>query len=165
MLAILILHIFENQLKAKLTLKPGMKVLSVGCGIGGGECRLHQMFGVHVHGLDLSQNMLAVARQRAAEMNITSGVEFEFGNVLIRDFEEGTFDVVYTRDCIIHIREKDALFERFYKWLKPGGQLLISGKQKNLKFSKILKIQIILAALMKKNQKSSGLIWLTENTI
>ena len=105
-----------------------MKVLSVGCGIGGGECRLHQMFGVHVHGLDLSQNMLAVARQRAAEMNITSGVEFEFGNVLIRDFEEGTFDVVYTRDCIIHIREKDALFERFYKWLKPGGQLLISGR-------------------------------------
>ena len=127
----LILRIFENQLKAKLTLKPGMKVLSVGCGIGGGECRLHQMFGVQVHGLDLSQNMLAVARQRAAEMNITSGVEFEFGNVLIRDFEEGSFDVVYTRDCIIHIREKDALFQRFYKWLKPGGQLLISGKQKN----------------------------------
>ena len=84
----LILRIFENQLKAKLTLKPGMKVLSVGCGIGGGECRLHQMFGVHVHGLDLSQN---------------------------------------TRDCIIHIRDKDALFQRFYKWLKPGGQLLISG--------------------------------------
>ena len=113
-----------------------MKVLSVGCGIGGGECRLHQMFGVHVHGLDLSQNMLAVARQRAAEMNITSGVEFEFGNVLIRDFEEGTFDVVYTRDCIIHIREKDALFQRFYKWLKPGGQLLISGKQKKSKIFK-----------------------------
>jgi len=115
-----------EKVQAKLTLKPGMKVLSVGCGIGGGECRLHQMFGVHVHGLDLSQNMLAVARQRAAEMNITSGVEFEFGNVLIRDFEEGSFDVVYTRDCIIHIREKDALFQRFYKWLKPGGQLLIS---------------------------------------
>ena len=164
--------LFENQLKAKLTLKPGMKVLSVGCGIGGGECRLHQMFGVHVHGLDLSQNMLAVARQRAAEMNITSGVEFEFGNVLIRDFEEGSFDVVYTRDCIIHIREKDALFQRFYKWLKPGGQLLISGKQKNdffkifhKKFGQKLKIQIILAALMKKSQKSSGLIWLTENMI
>ena len=117
-----------EKVQAKLTLKPGMKVLSVGCGIGGGECRLHQTFGVQVHGLDLSQNMLAVARQRAAEMNITSGVEFEFGNVLIRDFEEGTFDVVYTRDCIIHIREKKALFERFYKWLKPGGQLLISGK-------------------------------------
>ena len=44
----------------------------------------------------------------------------------VRDFEEGTFDAVYSRDCIIHIREKKNLFERFYKWLKPGGQLLIS---------------------------------------
>ena len=44
----------------------------------------------------------------------------------VRDFEEGTFDAVYSRDCIIHIREKKNLFERFFKWLKPGGQLLIS---------------------------------------
>lgn len=115
-----------EKVQSKLTLQPGMRVLSVGCGIGGGECRLHTMFGVEVHGLDLSHNMLAVARQRAAEMNITSGVTFEHGNVLIRDFQEGEFDVVYTRDCIIHIREKKELFERFFKWLKPGGQLLIS---------------------------------------
>ena len=73
--------------------------------------------------------MLAVARMRAAELGIGDDqVHFEHGNVLVRDFDEGSFDVVYTRDCIIHIREKKALFERFYKWLKPGGQLLVSGK-------------------------------------
>ena len=85
-------------------------------------------FGVTVHGLDLSHNMLTVARKRAKELGVTDGVQFEHGNVLVRDFEEGTFDVVYSRDCIIHIREKKNLMERFYKWLKPGGQLLISGE-------------------------------------
>ena len=85
-------------------------------------------FGVTVHGLDLSHNMLSVARERAKELGVTDGVKFEHGNVLVRDFEEGTFDVVYSRDCIIHIREKKNLMERFYKWLKPGGQLLISGE-------------------------------------
>ena len=72
--------------------------------------------------------MLAVARERAKELGVTEGVQFEHGNVLVRDFEEASFDVVYTRDCIIHIREKKNLMERFYKWLKPGGQLLISGE-------------------------------------
>ena len=87
------------------------------------------MYGVTVHGLDLSHNMLAVARMRAEELDIgDEQVHFEHGNVLVREFDEASFDVIYTRDCIIHIREKKALFERFYKWLKPGGQLLVSGK-------------------------------------
>merc|ERR1712176_343693 len=116
-----------EKVQEKVKLEKGMKVLSVGCGIGGGECRMHKTYGVTVHGLDLSHNMLAVARLRAAEMGITEeSVKFEHGNVLVRDFKEGSFDVVYSRDCIIHIREKKLLFERFYKWLKPGGQLLVS---------------------------------------
>ena len=41
-----------------------------------------QKYGVKVHGLDLSHNMLAVARQRADELDATEGVTFEHGNVL-----------------------------------------------------------------------------------
>lgn len=63
---------------------------------------------------------------RTKEANVTEGVTFEHANVLIRDFQEGEFDVIYSRDCIIHIREKAALFERFFRWLKPGGRLVIS---------------------------------------
>jgi len=57
---------------------------------------------------------------------VTDGLTFEFANALVKDFEPESFDVVYSRDCIIHIREKAALFERFFKWLKPGGKLMIS---------------------------------------
>jgi len=43
-----------------------------------------------------------------------------------KEYPEGTFDVIYSRDTILHIQDKPALFQKFYKWLKPGGRLLIS---------------------------------------
>merc|ERR1712176_369765 len=51
-----------KEVVAKIGLKKGDQVLSVGCGIGGGECYMHKEYGVTVHGIDLSRNMLAVAR-------------------------------------------------------------------------------------------------------
>jgi len=114
-----------KEIVSKLNLKAGEKVLSVGCGIGGGELYMKQQYGANVHGIDLSKNMLSVARLRAAEANVDD-IQFEFANVLIKDFPAASFDVIYSRDCIIHIREKKELFERFFRWLKPGGRLMIS---------------------------------------
>jgi len=37
-------------------------VLSVGCGIGGGEIYMNKNYGAIVHGIDLSTNMLSIAR-------------------------------------------------------------------------------------------------------
>jgi len=115
-----------EKIVGNMNLKKGEKVLSVGCGIGGGEIHMVKTYGVKVHAIDLSHNMLSVGRQRAAENEISDEITFEHANALIRDFEEGEFDVIYSRDCIIHIREKADLFARFFKWLKPGGRLVIS---------------------------------------
>ncbi|XP_072350930.1 uncharacterized protein [Scyliorhinus torazame] len=41
-------------------------------------------------------------------------------------FEENSFDVIYTRDTILHIADKEELFRKFHVWLKPGGKLLIT---------------------------------------
>ena len=51
--------------------------------------------------------------------------------ITVLDFPAASFDVIYSRDCIIHIREKKELFERFFRWLKPGGRLMISGNLKH----------------------------------
>merc|ERR1712048_1154040 len=123
-----------KEIVGKMNLKSGEKVLSVGCGIGGGERYMHTEFGCIVHGIDLSHNMLNVARLRTQEDGITEGVTFEHANVLVKDFPEESFYVIYSRDCIIHIREKHELFSRFYKWLKPGGRIMISGRNKTLHF-------------------------------
>ncbi|XP_077434010.1 phosphoethanolamine methyltransferase isoform X2 [Vanacampus margaritifer] len=108
-----------------LNLQPGQKVLDVGCGIGGGDFYMAKTFGVEVLGLDLSENMVDIAMERALAERLPS-VEFEIADATKRTFPEVSFDVIYSRDTILHITDKLALFKRFHSWLKPGGQLLIS---------------------------------------
>nr|XP_040031376.1 phosphoethanolamine methyltransferase [Gasterosteus aculeatus aculeatus] len=109
----------------RLNLKPGQKVLDVGCGIGGGDFYMAKTFGVAVLGIDLSENMVDIAMERAIAEKMPS-VQFEVADATRRSFPEGSFDVIYSRDTILHIDDKLALFKRFHSWLKPGGKLLIS---------------------------------------
>ncbi|XP_036403617.1 phosphoethanolamine methyltransferase [Megalops cyprinoides] len=108
-----------------LNLSPGQKVLDVGCGIGGGDFYMARTFGVEVHGMDLSSNMVEIAMERAVKENLPL-VQFEVADATKRVFAEGSFDVVYSRDTILHIADKLELFKHFYSWLKPGGKVLIS---------------------------------------
>nr|XP_056709409.1 uncharacterized protein LOC130480808 [Euleptes europaea] len=114
-----------KELLSMLALKPGQKVLDVGCGLGGSDFHMAKEFGVEVLGLDLSHNMVQLALERAQREN-ESLVQFEVGDATRRVFPEGSFDVVYSRDTFLHVADKSALFQRFLLWLKPGGQLLIS---------------------------------------
>ncbi len=77
--------------------------------------------------IDLSVNMLNIAKERLItekqtfHPNVT--VEFEMCDATTRKFQENSFDVIYSRDCILHIYNKLELFKNFQKWLKPGGVL------------------------------------------
>lgn len=108
-----------------LNLQPGQLVLDVGCGIGGGDFYMAENFGTQVLGIDLSQNMISFARAQSAAID-SSSVKFEVQDCTKVEFPDASFDVIYSRDTILHIQDKRALFARFYKWLKPGGRVLIS---------------------------------------
>lgn len=113
-----------KEFVAMLDLKPGQKVLDVGCGIGGGDFYMAENFDVDVIGIDLSVNMIAFALERA--IGLKCSVEFEVADCTKKSYPDNTFDVIYSRDTILHIQDKPALFKTFYKWLKPGGKVLIS---------------------------------------
>ncbi|XP_060742483.1 phosphoethanolamine methyltransferase isoform X2 [Tachysurus vachellii] len=108
-----------------LNLKPGQRVLDVGCGIGGGDFYMAKTFGVEVLGMDLSSNMVDIAMERAVSEKLPS-VQFEVSDATKRTFPDSSFDVVYSRDSILHISDKLKLFRNFHSWLKPGGKVLIS---------------------------------------
>ncbi|XP_077143573.1 uncharacterized protein LOC143806664 isoform X1 [Ranitomeya variabilis] len=110
---------------AMLNLVPGQRVIDVGCGIGGGDFYMAKTYGVDILGMDLSSNMVEIAMERAI-MEKTPKVQFEIGDATRRIFTDASFDVVYSRDTILHINDKGALFRKFFSWLKPGGKLLIT---------------------------------------
>ncbi|XP_030493558.2 phosphoethanolamine N-methyltransferase 2 isoform X1 [Cannabis sativa] len=108
----------------KLELKPGQRVLDVGCGIGGGDFYMAENFDVEVVGIDLSVNMISLALERATGLKCS--VEFEVADCTKKTYPHNSFDVIYSRDTILHIQDKSTLFKSFFKWLKPGGKVLIS---------------------------------------
>ncbi|GFQ07279.1 phosphoethanolamine n-methyltransferase [Phtheirospermum japonicum] len=118
-----------KEFVAKLDLKPGQKVLDVGCGIGGGDFYMADKYDVHVVAIDLSINMISFALERA--IGLKCAVEFEVADCTKKEYPDGSFDVIYSRDTILHIHDKPALFRSFYKWLKPGGKVLISDYCRN----------------------------------
>jgi len=110
---------------AQLDLKPGDTVLDIGCGIGGNSFQIAREYGAHVMGVDLSSNMVTIACDRACLRRDTR-VRFLIADITKFDFPPNTFEVVYSRDCIIHIPDKRDLFTKIFKWLKPNGKLLIT---------------------------------------
>ena len=85
-------------------------------------------YGVDVFGVDLSTNMVGLANNYRREMppEIAHRVQFHVDDATTMPYPEQFYDVVYSRDTILHIKDKKELFEKFFKSLKPGGLLFIS---------------------------------------
>lgn len=110
-----------------IDLKPNMRVLDVGCSIGGGDFLMSQLYGVEVFGLDLSSNAIGICWDRAQNYkNKQLKVRFEIGDVSKQDYPNGYFDVIYSRDSLLHIHNKKSIFNKFKSWLKPGGKIFFT---------------------------------------
>merc|ERR1712051_584420 len=110
------------------SLKPHDKILDVGCGIGGSAFYMAKRFGVQVYGYDLSVNMINIANDLGMEQkaNVKHAVQFYVEDATLMDYPDQFYDMVYSRDTILHIKDKKALFEMFYRTLKPGGKVVIT---------------------------------------
>lgn len=109
-----------------LRLQPDQSVLDVGCGVGGGAVYMARTYGCYVYGIDLSVNMVLTALEKAAATGNGDKISFEVSDATKRDFPDESFDAIFSRDALVHIEDKAALFARFYKVLKAGGRILIS---------------------------------------
>jgi phosphoethanolamine N-methyltransferase len=116
-----------DDLCAKLgkALRPGVSVLDVGSGIGGAAFHLAKNFGARVTGIDLAPEMIAIAHERARQWGAPEGVQFIVGDVLTAGLP-APFDVVWSRDALMHIHDKRRLFTRLLSLLAPGGSLVVT---------------------------------------
>ncbi len=112
---------FGRRLLTAAVLKPGERVLDVGCGNGALSLEAAGAVGSgRVTGLDLSAPMLAVARQRADERGID--VSFVQGDAQTASFDE-PFDVVVSRFGVMFFDDPEAAFANLRTATGPGGRL------------------------------------------
>ena len=109
------------RLAQQLDLKPGQRILEIGCGWGGFAEIAAAEFGCTVIGLTLSTEQAAFARQRMARTGLSEQVE-----IRIQDYRdvEGTFDHVVSIEMFEAVGEKfwPTYLDTLTRRLKPGGR-------------------------------------------
>jgi cyclopropane-fatty-acyl-phospholipid synthase len=108
----------------KLGLRPGQRLLDVGCGWGSMAVHAAREHGVSVVGVTLSQEQAAYARKRVADEGLTDRVEIRVQDY--RDVTDGPYDAVSSIGMAEHVGAKRYLeyAEDLHALLKPGGRLL-----------------------------------------
>jgi phosphoethanolamine N-methyltransferase len=107
------------------SLHPGVRVLDVGSGIGGAAFHLARVFGARVTGIDLAEEMVAIALERAGQLGLEGEVRFILGDVLETPLPE-KFDIIWSRDALMHVPDKACLFARLFDLLADGGRIAIT---------------------------------------
>ena len=112
------------HIAAKLDLKPGQRVLDIGCGWGGMARYLHKVSGAEVVGVTLSEEQLKYARAKAAEMGIADKVTFELIDYrsLTGQFDRIVSVGMFEHVGLPHFRE---YFDTVERLLKPDGVALV----------------------------------------
>ena len=112
----------------KLMLKPGEQFLDIGCGWGALVLHAAKHYGVIAHGVTLSQQQLALARQRIAQAGLENSVTVDLCDY--RDVKgDGYFDKVASVGMFEHVGLKNLpiYFSCIHQLLKPGGLFLNHG--------------------------------------
>lgn len=113
------------QQKLQLTrehLRPHMKVLEIGCGTGT-TALAHAPYVNHILAIDFSENMISIARSKAANMG---NVTFETGTADTLSLPDGSLDVVMAFSFLHLVENKEAVIEKAFNLLKPGGLFVSS---------------------------------------
>ncbi len=104
----------------------GNKVLDVGFGTGGPAIALAREHGARVVGIDVEAQLRERAVRNIEQAGIAGQVELEIVEPGTWPFADDSFDVVFSKDSMIHIDDKAALFRDVMRVLKPGGAFVAS---------------------------------------
>jgi SAM-dependent methyltransferase len=99
----------------------GLKVLDIGCGTGGPAQVLARDKGAKVTGIDVEPQIVARAKSLAEPAGLSGALGFRLVEPGPLPFPDAAFDVVFSKDALLHIPDKAALYREILRVLKPGG--------------------------------------------
>jgi ubiquinone/menaquinone biosynthesis C-methylase UbiE len=112
---------WREVLLPELPPAPG-RVADLGCGTGSITVLLAQA-GYDVHGVDLSEGMVAAAKAKVVSARVSA--EVVQGDAAFPPFEPVSFDVVFARHVLWALPAPEAALPRWTRLLRPGGRLVL----------------------------------------
>ena len=105
----------------------GRKVLDIGCGLGAIDMLLVEKHdAAEVTGIDVQEKLLDKAIQLASDKRLSSKIKFQLVEPGPLPFPTETFDIVFSKDALIHIPDKANLYSEIYRVLRRGGLFIAS---------------------------------------
>lgn len=104
--------------------KPDWSVLEFGCGTGG-TAIIHAPFVKHIRAIDISSEMIKIAKSKAEAQNIDN-VTFEQLTIEELEAGDGSYDAVLGLSILHLLDNKEVAIAKVYKMLKPGGIFVTS---------------------------------------
>jgi arsenite methyltransferase len=102
-------------------IRPEMRVLDVGCGIGKTACFLTKRHGCHVVGVDLSARMIGWAEETGRQEGVANRVEFRVADARDLPFEDESFDVVISESVLSFVSDRRKALREYLRVTRPAG--------------------------------------------
>ncbi len=110
-----------QELAKHMELRPGLRLLDVGSGLGGPARYFAAEHGCRVTGIDLTEEFVRVAGSLTRRTKLDGLAEFRQGSALELPFERGTFDRAYMIHVGMNIADKAGIFREVRRVLKAAG--------------------------------------------
>ncbi|MGQ0838770.1 SAM-dependent methyltransferase [Actinokineospora sp.] len=110
----------------KLDIKPGHRVLDLGCGPGKPAVQLARATGAQVVGISVSTEDVRLASARARAEGMAEQVRFSYADGTNLPFEPESFDAVLALESIVHIPDRVQVLDQIRRVLRPGGKLALT---------------------------------------
>ena len=105
----------------------GCDVLDIGSGTGGVDITLVRDHAAGtVIGIDVEKRLVDLATDRSQRLHLNGRIKYQVVEPGPLPFKDETFDIVFSKDAIIHIRKKKDIYAEALRVLRPGGRLLVS---------------------------------------
>lgn len=114
-----------DALLAQVPLSRGMRVVDIGCGVGGPARKLAHHHGCEVTGVDLTPEFVDLATDLSARCGLSALTRFRVGSATDLPVEDGSQDLALLLHVGMNIPDKQALMTEAFRVLTPGGHFAI----------------------------------------
>lgn len=111
---------YEMALAKALDLKPGMKVLDVGCGVGGPMINIAKATGCDITGITICDYQISKGKKYVEKEGLSDRCHFVHGDFMGTQLPSESFDAIFALETTCHATDKTTCFKEMYRLLKPG---------------------------------------------